>query len=259
MVKIAICGTVRNCGKYLHQIFENIEILKDIFPDIMVIFSYDNCSDGSEKILKRYKQNSEHEVILIENKENNHYLRTVRIAYARNSIMDIINRRLDIKFHIMLDPDDRCYFKIKPDVILKYIDRTDWDCLTFNRDHYYDIWALQYKNLKHHVWGFNIHIVNDIVKDITTILNNISDCELYECYSAFNGIAIYRTSKFRNIKYDGIRQFYFSEDEIYQSIKKFNKNVKIVITEENCEHIGFHMQAREKNSAKIMISKDKIF
>ena len=45
----------------------------------------------------------------------------------------------------MIDGDNRNTHRWNTDVINKYIENFDndnWDCITFNRKHYYDWWAL---------------------------------------------------------------------------------------------------------------------
>ena len=55
----------------------------------------------------------------------------------------------------MLDADN---VNVKPwnlNNIKKYLKNDNWDSLSFNRDRYYDIWALLYENFKYHCWGYN--------------------------------------------------------------------------------------------------------
>ena len=45
--KCCICGTVKDCGPYLEKVFQNIERIRSLFSDSVVILSYDNSSDNS--------------------------------------------------------------------------------------------------------------------------------------------------------------------------------------------------------------------
>ena len=104
---------------------------------------------------------------------------------------------------------------------------------------------------------------------ITDILNNTSD--YFPVYSAFNGCAIYKLNKFTDCKYDGVTQKYFDDDRINKMItfikdeyfrlwgKRLGNILTPVLLKENCEHIGFHLQAISKHNAKIMISPDYLF
>lgn len=53
---VAMCFSVRNCGKYLPSLFANIEDLRAGLPNTRVtcIFVYDNCSDNSEQLIREY-------------------------------------------------------------------------------------------------------------------------------------------------------------------------------------------------------------
>ena len=55
-MNIALCFTVRNCGKYLPDIFKNIELVKTLNVNVFCIFVYDNCSDNSASLLLEYKK-----------------------------------------------------------------------------------------------------------------------------------------------------------------------------------------------------------
>ena len=74
------------------------------------------------------------------------------------------------------------------------------------------------------------------------------------------------------IKYDGITQKYFSDEKILNMLNMINQKYNLNLTinfnfvdqshgggQQNCEHIGFHINAILKNNAKIRISGKKIF
>lgn len=120
------------------------------------IFVYDNCSDGSAKLLNEYKNIAKHNVIIYHNIGNKNKFRTVIIANSRNIYINILyNQLVDIDYHIVIDADNLNENMWNTDIILQYMKCDDWDCLSFNRLYYYDIWALMYDNYKHHCWGFN--------------------------------------------------------------------------------------------------------
>ena len=101
-------------------------------------------------------------------------------------------------------------------------------------------------------------------KDIKYALKNLDfENDLLDCYSAFNGFAIYRTEKFKNIRYDGIysniKQF-ISENDKQQTLKYINDRlpVNVEINEdcfELCEHLYYHLSAITYNNCRIRISK----
>ena len=55
-MKCCICGTVRNCGKYLEKVFSNIEKIGTIFDEYVIIVYYDESNDNTLEFLKRYKE-----------------------------------------------------------------------------------------------------------------------------------------------------------------------------------------------------------
>jgi hypothetical protein len=274
-ISIAACLCVRNCSAYLPKIFENLDILGAEFKNFYIIFVYDNCDDNSEHLLEEYKKTSPYNVFLINNEGNNSPHRTVRIANSRNKCLDVIyNVICNVDYHIMIDSDDVNKNSWNINLIKHYLITDTWDSISFNRDDYYDIWALQYGKYKYHCWGYgdwyasinndNLLVVNHMKREITDILNNL-DTDLFECYSAFNGLAIYRTPVFKNIIYDGFyntTKQYISDEDRNTCIDYLSNilNTKLIAVEtvENCEHINYYLSAIRMNNARIRISKYKL-
>lgn len=274
-MNVALCFCVRNCDQYLFHIFKNIEEFKKMSQHtIYTIFIYDNCCDQTETLLMQYKKLFPERTIIKTIRNNNHR-RTVRIANARNTALYIIYNEIpDINYHIMIDADDVCCNKWNCELIEKYLDNfdnDDWDCISFNRDDYYDIWALQFDNFKHHCWGWVIReqcvaIINIMKNEILTKLNSSSSNSI-EVYSAFNGFCIYKSHRFREFYYDGyyknVKKL-ISEEDREKSIQylKNTYNINVVCNEgeadgECCEHIFYHISALKQNR-KIKISKFKV-
>jgi hypothetical protein len=263
---IALCFCVRNCENYLPQIFKNIDLLKTQPVNVISIFVYDNCTDQSEQMLEEYHKNNSTNVI-VRNIINTSPYTTERIATARNTCLEIVYNELsNISFHIMIDSDNVCSTKWNIDVINKYLnDDDDWDCISFNRDDYYDIWALMFDDFKHHCWGFhtNSSIVVSIMRDC--IVNKLNICKTtnIEVISAFNGFAIYKTDRFKGFHYDGlyenVKDLITEEERLntIQMLKKYNLDASIHNNHECCEHIFYHLSAYLKGR-KIKVSTHKI-
>jgi hypothetical protein len=268
MKKCMICLPVRTYNRYLDRVFENIESMKRIM--LSKGYEVSVCVYGDKSVNKEG-------VKWLEEKEELKY-RTWRIAKGRNELMSEVFKN-DTELHIMMDGDEVCAGELKADVLLKYLDREDWDCLSFNRVGYYDIWALQYEPYIHHAWGLNNErlnrrLVENMRSDIIQRLSELNEGELMECYSAFNGFAIYRTKCFEGIVYDGETQKYFSEERLAEYLKEMEKRLNIsglalqeptenrrgpVSAYENCEHISLHLGAIRKNGARIRIAKECLF
>lgn len=267
-MNIALCFCVRDCGIYLHDVFKNIESLKTLNFNIFCIFVYDNCTDNSEELLINYK-NKNNDYVIIKQLTNESKIRTERIAKARNECLNIVYHKLkNISFHIMIDSDDIGAQKWNVDIIDKYLNNFDddnWDCISFNKKPYYDIWALLYDNFYHHCWGYgksSSKVAEVMQKDITKKIKN-SKSNSIEVMSAFNGFCIYKTERFKDFYYDGMYNNFKDLLTDYQRNKtlkvlkkKFNLDVNIGTREKipHCEHLFYHISAFKKGR-KIKISK----
>ena len=269
-MNIALCFCVRDCEQYLHNIFDNIELVKTLNISVFSIFVYDNCSNKlCECILKEYQKKNKDNVI-IRNIINTDPRRTLRIAKARNECLKIVYSELNnISYHFMIDCDDKCSMKWNIDLIDKYLNNFDddnWDCISFNRNEYYDIWALMFDDFNHHCRGYGEESIRVTYIMKESIINKLKTCKTnsIEVISAFNGFCIYKTEQFRGLYYDG---FYpnlkkmISSEEIMKTLLKFkneyNMYVSMYNTEECCEHLFYHLSAHKKG-CKIKISKLKI-
>lgn len=270
-MKCCFCGPVRNCGPFLDKVFQNIELLSSLFDDYCIVLFYDNSSDNTLQKLKNY-QNKNGKLIFYENKKLISPFRTHRIAFARNFCLNYIDNNFNIKdyeYFIMMDFDDPNCKNCNLDIFKKYLERNDWDALSFNSSPgYYDIWGLSIFpfcfSYNHFANNYQYH--NIIRKYINDLLNNLNKGQLLSCISSFNGFAIYRREKFIGCKYDGnVRLDLFPKSYILAHSKAqksglvFKDYGHVKGKYEDCEHRAFHMAAIIKNKAKIMISPEIMF
>lgn len=260
----ACCMTVRDCAPYLCQVLYNIERLRPLFKEFHLIVAYDHCMDGSETMLKIYRWISSYPVHLLPSNEKSVH-RTVRIANARNRCLEKLET-LSVPFHFMVDADDVNCSAWNISLIQGYLERKDWDAISFNRPGYYDIWALMYSPFKHHCWGFSPYsreVVEYMKKDV---IERLEKCEEWiPCDSAFNGFAIYRTPLFRGIRYNGeykqLRSLISEQDRQRTLDALMPMGLPLEIDEtfvQSCEHLYYHLLAKQRN-ARIYISKYSIF
>jgi len=258
-MRCCICGAVKNCGPYLDKVFENIEKIGSLFNDYNIIIYYDDSDDDSLQKLKQYKAIN-NKLNFFVNKSYISKYRTIRLARARNfCLQQIQNNYLDYEFFIMMDFDDVCSQDIKLEVIKKYLNRDDWDALSFNKSPYYDLWALSIKPYFLSCLHFDGKSGEFLHNYITNLLQNLPPGELLRCASAFNGFAIYKTNKFINCNYFGkINLKLFPKKLVSKnhSLIKEKFNYKYV---EDCEHRAFHLEAINKNNARIRISPEILF
>lgn len=265
-----ICGPVKNCEKYLYKVLKNVEKIGQVFNDYRIIIFYDHSYDNTLNILKKYSKENEKFSFYVNNRKL-YKFRTHNLAYARNFCLSYVYKnKKQFPYFIMMDFDDvnckTCY----PEILTKYLSRTDWDALSFNTDpSYYDIWALSiypycfsYNHFDHNVRQYNV-----IQKYVQKLLDDYcQDGQLLPCMSAFNGFSIYRTSHFKNCFYDGsIRLDLVSKNNLLAHKKAagsnllFKKYVTVNGKYEDCEHRAFHLMASANNKAIIRISPEIIF
>jgi hypothetical protein len=252
IMKCCICGTVRNCAPYLDKVFENMELIGSLFEDYVIILYYDKSDDNTLEKIKNYKNKNSKCFFYVNTTPLLKY-RTHRLALGRNTIINIIKKNYNsFPFFIMMDCDDRCANNVNLSVLKKYLNRDDWDALSFNHPHgYYDSWALSKRPFVlscHHFKDFSQGI--NLIKQI---IEKTPQDKLIKCLSAFNGFSIYRTEKFINCYYDGrFRIDYLPKQLIEENIKFSGKIIHEI--KEDCEHRRFHIQAVLENNAKIRIS-----
>ena len=297
-MKLAICMVCRNVEKHLSAVFKNVDSLDKYSP--ILIIEYDNCTDSTEKIIRENLSTYKYEKYLIHLKNNNSEYRAERIANARNECLKIVNKIENLDYHIMIDTDDINSEMWNVNIIDHYLSDNSWDSISFNGDNskqttgvYYDKWALLIGDLKWHIWGYG-----ETSTEIAVCLEHyigrlLKESEEVECNSAFNGFAIYRTSKFKNCEYIGrlsqIQSNFFKKEDINKSISFIEKmsmfkylrsikpsinlkvhyplnseknnhsvfkkdNIEKIRPDEICEHIYYHLSAKKKNNAVIKIS-----
>ena len=253
-MKCCICGTVRNCGKYLDNIFSIMEQIGTLFEDYKIILYYDSSSDNTLEKLNTYSKKNNNLVLLI-NTEPLLNFRTHRISLGRNKCLKTMREQYnDYNYFIMMDCDDRCNYKIKLNLLTNYLSRNDWDALSFNHPSgYYDTWALSKRP-----FIVSCHNFKDVglgQKYITNIIKRTPKHKLIRCLSAFNGFSIYKTSKFKDCLYDGhFRLDYIPNNLIMENIRIAGRILYTRHKDEDCEHRFFHFSAVKKHNAKIMIS-----
>jgi hypothetical protein len=267
--KCCICGPVKNCEPYLDRIFFNIEKIGELFDDYVIIMYYDKSNDNTlQKIVDYGKTNSK--LVYHVNHQKVSPFRTHRIAKARNFCLNKIRRdHGDFDFFIMMDCDDVNCKTVYPEVLEKYLDRNDWDALSFQTyPKYYDIWALSIKpyNFSYNHFENNVAFYDIIQAHVTKLLNQVKPGELLPCISAFNGFAIYRIGRFGNCYYDGRVRFnllpknkLLEHQKAANSLMVFKDYGNVNGLFEDCEHRAFHLQAIRKNNAKIRISPEILF
>lgn len=255
-MKCCICGTVRDCGKYLNNIFKIMENIGSLFEDYRIILYYDLSNDDTLINLENYSKLNDKMIYIINTDEMLQY-RTHRIAKGRNRCLQTMrNNYSDYEYFIMMDCDDKCNYEIKLNLLNNYLSRNDWDALSFNHPAgYYDSWALSKRP-----YVLSCHHFKDASlweKHITSLISKTPSNKLIRCFSAFNGFSIYRTNKFTDCWYKGVFDIKFwpqnlIQENIFAAGPIIYKDIHHKY--EDCEHRFFHFSAVKKHNARIMIS-----
>lgn len=261
MASCLICGCVKNCEKYLDNVFKNIEQIQKLFEKSKIIISFDVSDDFTLKKLIQLKSNFDIDIII--NKDPLTNSRTVNIERARNKILNkVYNIYSEYEYFIMIDMDDVSSKPINIDV-LKDILQEDkiniWDGLFFNNSNYYDFWALNFKEFQYSCWHSNN------VKKLVNLMNKKfkEECknkEFIECQSAFGGFGIYKLDRFKNCYYRSLIDLTLFDPQTIQSV--FNKyNIQYMINPNiyDCEHRYFHLNAIKTNNVKLFIYNKNLF
>ena len=267
MNKCCICAAVKDVGSHLPAIFANMEKIGGIFEDYRVVFFYDKSDlwyDNTLDVIKEYQTRNSKVSLIVNPTPLTNVVKTCKLAHARNACLQYIREQCPtFQYFVVIDCDEICAPPIKIDLFKQYLQRTDWDALSFNRNHYYDLWALSTRELIYSCWHFKKpHALPVYQKAIDSALRDCPAGELVQVYSAFGGFAVYRTAKFIDCLYDGNSRL----DLIPPFLLKKNIELCGPISayqwdgpEQDCEHRSFHIMDKIKNNAKIAIAPVSIF
>lgn len=268
---IHICGTVRNSELYLDDVFSNIKKLANLFADFHIIIAFDISEDKTLLKLTNYKHEFGDKMDILLNRNRLSPRRTENISNARNACLTKMRERTEkhgSDYFIMIDMDNVSSGSMNLDVFRRAMDKSDqWDSVSFNRYGYYDLWALSIDKYVYSCWGWNTpwQVVEHMRTYIIDKLSKVPADEFVECRSAFNGFAVYRTSKFLDCHYDWkMPKQYMTLDELLEQQNVLgNMGTKspldVQTDEPDCEHRAFHMMAIAKNGARIRISPECVF
>lgn len=246
---VYIAGTVKGIDRYLNAVMGNSYMIASMFKAYTVVI-YCNATDIGLLADWMSSDVNVHVVQELPYGPGFDYV-PARLAVGRNKLVERIksfvrerNESLQSTFIVMMDLDDVNENIFNRTVLVNAMAKNDqWDAVSFNRQRYYDIWALRYKKFIGNVWAFghdSHKLVDILMNDISTQLQRSNE-QFYPVYSAFNGIAIYKLAAIRNCRYDGE-----------------NRESHVISPMGDCEHVAFHKCMREENGARIVIDKNDV-
>jgi|TARA_Y100000816_G_scaffold291197_1_gene281829 hypothetical protein len=272
-----ICTTLYQSEEYLDAYFRNLDRLTEWITakgcTWTIVFCYSESPDATFSMMEKYCATRKN-FVYMESPRLAKY-RSVDIAVGRNQQMRLLHEYFhDITdYMIVMDANYINFEELCTDTLDHAMSlRHEWDAISFQRQEYYDIWALSYDPYYLSCWSFEYECIDTMKKDLVHRLQKLGKNELMDCVSAFCGFALYAYPKFRNCWYSG----YFELERFYrynieQNINLLQqKGIRFRLTNpecivnysevtNDCEHKYFHLDAIEKHGARIRISPNYLF
>ncbi len=206
--KTLICGVCRNVSHAIPNTITHIEALGTYFADYAVIIYENNSTDNTSALFSEWAARNPKVSFHSENIPPEHLpaSRTENIARARNIILTLARdpKYSDFEYLIMADLDFRTPWPIQE--ILNTINTPDieWDCVTANgvasksNLNYWDLYAL-----RNHQIPFGPELIGDQPFWSKVGGYKVSGNQWVRVYSAFGGLAIYKTQSILSSNYSG--------------------------------------------------------
>jgi len=242
LLMVAVCA--RNVEQNLPLFRKNIENITSLFGQYRIFIGESDSSDRTLTYLHQWSQVNNRVIVkTYGNLSHIHLLRSDRIAYCRNDLLNEIQQthlfqKSQNAFYMVADADinaqlNQLNFLSNFDYVF-----TEWGAMTANQHSgYYDIWALRNDVVNYDCW----HVADNIFIQLFTLNQAVefyvgvhqktipSNHSLISVKSAFGGAAIYQKKYINGCKYSG-----------YDSHKI-------------CEHVSFNLCVT-RNGGRIFIN-----
>jgi len=215
--KVLICGVCRNVEKHVPKVIENAESLGKRFADYQVIIYENNSSDETANLFKKWSLENSRVLFLSEYLSSDEMpkARTEKIARARNMVLTAARdeKYQTFDYLFMVDLDSGCAWPI--DEIIRTVNsEKEWDCVSANDLYSHgNVYRDRY-SFRDARYPFGPELIGDAWWGLMNKTKfKIDQPEWLSVYSAFGGMAIYRTKSILPFSYSGIvtedlRQFY---------------------------------------------------
>lgn len=293
--KILIAGVCRNTERAVPNVIRNAEALGGLFKDYAVLIYENNSSDNTAALYKEWAERNPHVVFESETLAYPAPSRTERIADARNKVLALARRPeyAGYRYLVMVDLDFITPWPIEQ--IVHAIERGgSWDAIAANgvypNGDYYDRYALRTMampfgpELLGNWWRMQLE--NEPIR--------LTASQLIPAYSAFGGLAIYKTASILPFAYSGtvtkdLRDYYKqilfahhgkkNNSQICEYVRQLGrkptnnlKPVPIVFVENTfeehsdemrratcCEHVPLYASMAMHGHSKIFIDPQMVF
>ena len=263
-LRVIFSGCARNCGTHLQSSLRNIDMYSKLFREAHVVILENGSTDTTKKQLQDRETANTNTHVLYHEELTNEPVRTIRLAAARNHIVEYI-RSTDTLHScdllIMMDLDDIGAYRIDDKSLAEAVrflmSRQDVSAVFANQlGYYYDMWALRHhQKCPDDCWlevfsracsessVTNIQQIPDSV--ITDAFNQTLQRrwfalpptdEAMEVESAFGGFGVYSLDHVMSNK----RKYVGEQHRVVHTQSR-----SYTIQYEKCEHVDFHYGLRE--------------
>ena len=224
--KIVICGVCRNIEAAVSNTIKNIEELGNHFSDYQVVIYENNSTDRTAQLLNDWSNNNPHVLLITEKlpSKNLPASRTSKIARARNIVLEAVKdlNYSDFKYLVMVDLDFKKPWPIEE--ILKTLEAPiEWDAVSANGvvkgGLYHDYYAFRDKG-----FPFGPELNGSKVWRKHAFLPKFKGKEWHSVFSAFGGLALYKTKTILQYIYSG---------SVTSDLKKYYQNILLTLPPTN--------------------------
>jgi glycosyltransferase involved in cell wall biosynthesis len=231
-------GTARNCARYLPDALERWSQLATLFSPAHFLVAENDSTDGTKDILAAWAGGGAHRSVLtLDGLATGAQYRSVVLAAARNSLLDAIRARDDLRsadWLVVMDMDN-VSLAITPGRLRRAMQLEGWDGLFANQlsVEYYDVWALRDDRRSPDDWLRHVEAAPPGWRRTLARLRHVNWRarpippwrKPFPVRSAFGGLAIYRLPLALTSSYAG------TEDG-----------------HETCEHVPFNQRLVEQGA-----------
>lgn len=248
-IRIVFVGAAYNISTTIEQSIRNILKLCNLCRDYHIVMFENDSTDGTLDKLQKLSESNARITILTETGITDRFNgKTKRLAYVRNKLKDfVLDKFSDFEYMVVFDPDNESSGHLNIKTFQNVFRNDKWDVISFNKNPYYDIWALRTYAFNKNIWnqypGFLQNRKNwqssQSIK--TQVMKKLKIFKFYPVISAFGGFAIYKTNQLRGCEYNG---------DNTETVKNIDCD---------CEHVAFHKQMTKLHSSKHYICNKVLF
>jgi hypothetical protein len=244
-----IAGCLKNSEAHLSAIFNNLNLIQNLYDKVCFIFVENDSTDQTKSLLNLWGANKkDFNFLNLDGLDVYEKNRTVRLEIARNAYIDLLNKRTDLHSYdhlYIIDMDDKATYPLDYKALLNSINFLNHNpkisgIFANQPNGYYDLWALRHPIYCPFDFWHEILFENLLTEDLFSAFNSIfskvvhsipSDAKPIQVNSAFGGLGIYKIPHvIRNkSKYIG------------HSYKFFNTNKFNFCKLQTCEHVSFNL------------------